>query len=176
LHFIVTVLPAGVVGLLIAVIISAGMSSTASELNALASTTVVDVYKRLFNDKGTDRHYLQASRWITLGWGIFAIAFANVCNQFGALIEAVNVLGSLFYGTVLGIFVSAFFVRFIKGQAVLLAGIVAELAVIAIFYLDIIPYLWLNAVGCLGVIALAILFQSIMGDKNPSSSKTLDSI
>ena len=155
LNFIVLMLPAGLVGLLIAVILSAGMSSTASELNALASTTVVDIYKRVFYPNGSESHYLNASRLITLMWGIFAILFANVCNRFGTLIEAVNILGSLFYGTVLGVFVVAFFIKQIRSRITLISAILAELLVITLFLSTNIPYLWFNVIGCLALIVLA---------------------
>ncbi len=167
LHFIVTILPIGLVGLLIAVIISAGMSSTAAELNALASTTVVDVYKRVFYAQGSERHYLNASRLITLMWGIFAILFANVCNRFGTLIEAVNILGSLFYGTVLGVFMVAFFLKKIRSQAVLIAAVMAEIGVIVLFLTTNVPYLWFNVIGCVAVMALASLISLTQRKTSP---------
>ena len=113
IHFILTQLPTGLIGLLLAVILSAAMSSTASELNALGSTTSIDLYRR--NSPGqTERHYVSASRWFTLMWGIIAIIIACTANLFDNLIQLVNIIGSIFYGNILGVFLLAFFVKFVK--------------------------------------------------------------
>ena len=161
IHFVLTQLPIGLVGLLIAVILSASMSSTASELNALASTTIVDIYKRMFKPQASDKHYLNASKLATVLWGFYAIAFAMVANQLGTLIEAVNVLGSLVYGTILGIFLSAFYVKRINGNGVFVAGVLTEVLVLLLWHFEVVPYLWLNVIGCLSVMAIALLLQQI---------------
>ncbi len=161
--FVTTYLPIGLVGLLLAVIFSAAMSSTSSELNALATTTVIDIYRRSLAPDKSDHHYLQASKMFTIIWGGIALLFALVANLFDNLIEAVNIIGSLFYGVILGIFVVAFFMKNIKGNAVFLAAIVGEIIVLIIFALDnygyiSIAYLWLNLIGCILVMILAAIF------------------
>ncbi|MVM34272.1 sodium:solute symporter [Spirosoma sp. HMF4905] len=159
LRFVLDYLPHGLIGLLIAVIFSASMGSIASAYNSLASTTVVDVYKRLVKKEGSDRHYLQASRWATIGWGIFCIIVAQFANQLGSMIEAVNILGSLFYGVILGVFVVAFYVKSVGGRATFLAAILGEVLVIVSWYLDLTAFLWLNAIGCLLVVGIAWVLQ-----------------
>jgi len=170
LYFVLNHLPIGIVGLLLAVIFSAAMSSTASELNALATTTVVDIYKRSIRPEITDKQYLGASRWFTLLWGILAILFAISASLFENLIQAVNILGSLFYGTILGVFVVAFFMKFVKGRVIFWTAILVELGIIAIFYLDSIgvvsiAYLWLNAIGCLGVMLVSAVGSLLFGER-----------
>ncbi len=159
IHYILNHLPMGLVGLLIAVILSAAMSSTASELNALASTTVIDLYQR---NKGnlSERHYVNASKLFTFIWGVFAIIIACTANLFDNLIQLVNIIGSIFYGNVLGIFLLAFFIKYVKSNAVFLAAIITQAVVIIGFWLDWMPYLWLNLFGCLLVISIAILLQA----------------
>ena len=162
--FIMNYLPIGMVGLLIAVIFSAAMSSTSSELNALATTSVIDIYRRSISPDETDKHYLYASKFLTILWGLIALTFATFASLFDNLIEAVNIVGSVFYGTILGIFVVAFFMKKIKGNAVFYAAIVAEIMVITIFMLDRyevidLAYLWLNFIGCLLVMLFASLFS-----------------
>ena len=159
LSFVTRYLPAGLIGLLIAVIFSASMSSTASELNALASTTVVDIVKRFSKKEKSDKEYLGTSRWVTVLWGAYAIMVAMFANQLGSLIEAVNKLGSLFYGTILGIFVVAFYIKRIKGGNVFYAALAAEACVMIIFWLDLMAFLWLNLIGCLLVVLFAWLFH-----------------
>lgn len=163
LSFILNYLPKGLVGLLLAVIISAAMSSTSSELNALGTTTMIDFYKRLIQQKGSEKLYLNASKIITAIWGVIAIAFALLANLLENLIEAVNILGSLFYGTILGIFIVAFFLKSVKAKAVFYAALMAEALVICIyiFFSDQIAYLWLNVIGCLLVIFMAWFIQRI---------------
>ncbi len=169
LTFIITYLPHGLIGLLIAVIFSAAMSSTSGELNALASTTSVDIYKRLIKPDGTEQHYVNSSKLLTFGWGVLAIAFAIFAENSENLIEAVNIVGSLFYGTVLGIFLVAFFFKFIKGTAVFYAAVIAEIVVLVAFFLpdDIfhISYLLYNAVGALMTILIASIFQMTLPKK-----------
>lgn len=164
--FVTEYLPIGLVGLLLAVIFSAAMSSTASELSALATTTVVDLYRRRWARGRSDRHYLNASKGFTLLWGCIAIMFAATADLFENLIQAVNIIGSLFYGTILGIFMVAFFMKRIGGQAVFYAALVAECIVLAVFALDKleyiqVAYLWLNLIGCLLVMGLAWVLESI---------------
>jgi len=164
IYFILNNLPRGIIGLLLAVILSAAMSSTASELNALASTTTIDLYKR--NLKGTrkEKHYVTATKWFTFGWGILAIGIACVANLAENLIQLVNIIGSIFYGNVLGIFLLAFFFKFVKANAVFIGAIITQIIVIGLYLLDEydyinLPYLWLNFVGCAIVIFIALLLS-----------------
>lgn len=161
LSFVITFLPAGLVGLILASILSASMSSSSAELNALASVTVVDIYKRAFKKKASDRHYLIASKLATVFWGIYAVSFALFANRLGSLIEAVNILGSLFYGAILGIFIIAFCFKSIGGNATFIAALIAELAVLACYFFTEIPYLWFNVIGCVVLIALAHLMNPL---------------
>lgn len=161
LSFVLGFLPVGLVGLILAAIFSASMSSTSAELNALASTTVVDIYKRVIKKDGSDKHYLTVSKIATVFWGGFAIVFALFANSLGSLIEAVNILGSLFYGTILGIFLVAFYIKKVGGNAVFTAAIVAELMVLALYAFTDIPYLLFNLIGCVIVIILSIFFQML---------------
>ncbi|MCL4855858.1 MAG: sodium:solute symporter, partial [Flavobacteriales bacterium] len=172
--YVMDFLPIGMVGLLFAVMFSAAMSSTSSELNALASTTTIDLYQRSINKNATEMHYLKSSKWFTLLWGVLAIVFATYASLFENLIQAVNLLGSLFYGTILGIFIVAFYVKFIKGNAVFYGAILAELCVVYIHYLNenaIAPsfltmgFLWYNIVGCGLVVLFGLLLQLGFGKK-----------
>lgn len=162
LDFVMRYLPQGLIGLLIAVIFCASWSSTSSELNALASTVIIDIYKRLIKTNETERHYLLASRIATLCWGIFAIVVAQFASAMGSLIEAVNVLGSLFYGTILGIFLTAFFLKPVQGKAVFIAAIMAECIIILLYSFDITAFLWLNVIGSFLVMVLASILQIAM--------------
>jgi SSS family solute:Na+ symporter len=162
LDFVTTYLPVGLVGLLVAIILLASMGSTASGLNSLASTSIVDFYKRFIQKDATELNYLQASRWATVGWGLFCVVVALYAGRLGNLIEAVNILGSLFYGVILGIFLVAFFVKYVKGTAVFYASIVGEIFVVAAWYYGTAAFLWLNVLGCLLVMLLAVLFQAII--------------
>jgi Na+/proline symporter len=161
IHFILNNLPRGLIGLLLAVILSAAMSSTASELNALASTTAIDLYKRNVTVTKTDQHYVKVSKWFTLAWGIIAILVASFANLFDNLIQLVNIIGSIFYGNILGIFLLAFFVKFVKSNAVFVAAVITQIVVIIGWYYDWMPYLWLNLFGCIFVMISAILIQSL---------------
>ena len=161
LRFVTQYLPVGMVGLLIAIIFLASMGSMASGLNSLASTTVVDVYRRLIHRGGDDKKYLAVSRWSTVGWGLFCIAAALYASRLGNLIEAVNILGSLFYGTILGIFVVGFYVKSVGGSAVFWGAVVAEVFVVASWWFELTAFLWLNVIGCLLVVGFALLFQHI---------------
>ena len=165
IHFILNNLPRGLIGLLLAVILSAAMSSTASELNALGSTTAMDLYKRNTSEK-TETEMVAASRWFTFLWGIIAIGVACVANLAENLIQLVNIIGSIFYGNVLGIFLLAFFFKFVKGNAVFIAALITQVFVIALYFLNEyeyinLPFLWLNFVGCMIVIAIACLLQIV---------------
>ena len=164
IHFILTNLPRGLIGLLLAVIISAAMSSTASELNALASTTAIDLYKRNVRVRD-EKHYVKASKWFTLLWGLIAISIACVAHLFDNLIQLVNIIGSIFYGNVLGVFLLAFFIKYVKSNAVFWAAIITQLIIIYLWYIDLMPYLWLNLVGCSIVIFISIIIQLIIGNR-----------
>ncbi|MGB5322366.1 sodium:solute symporter [Lutimonas sp.] len=159
IHFILNNLPRGLIGLLLAVILSAAMSSTASELNALAATTTMDLYKRNDRKEREDMYYVTVTKWFTLGWGILAILVASIANLFDNLIQLVNIIGSIFYGNILGIFLIAFFIKYIRGNAVFIGALITQALIIGIFAMDVLPYLWLNLLGCVLVIALAILIQ-----------------
>jgi len=159
INYILNYLPKGLVGFLFAMIFFAAMSSTASELNALASTSTVDIYKRIVKTAGSDNHYLIASKMLTLFWGLVAILFASIGTLFENLIQFVNIVGSIFYGTILGIFLVAFYFKKIKGNAVFIAAFITEIFVVYIFYIDVIGFLWLNLIGVLGVIILSHILQ-----------------
>jgi len=154
-------MPVGVVGLLIAVIFCAAMSSTASQLNALASTTCIDIYKRSLNKNASEKHYLNVSRLFTILWGIFLMLFAIVASQLENLIQAVNIMGSLFYGTILGIFLAAFYFSYIRSQAVFLAALLAEIVVLICYFTTKISFLWFNVIGCVLVIVLGLVIEII---------------
>ena len=162
LTFILNHLPKGVIGLLIAVIFSAAMSSVASELNALGSTTSVDVYRRLIRPRESERHYVIASRVLTACWGGAIIGFALFAYMVENLIEAVNILGSLFYGTILGIFLTAFLLKRVGGSAVFLGAVMAEGTVIVLFFTTDIGYLWYNLIGCALVMVLGSVLQAVL--------------
>ena len=169
--FIINYLPIGLVGLLLAVIFSAAMSSTASELNALATTTVIDLYKRSFAKNKDDRHYLRASKFFTLMWGVIALIFAVTASLFENLIQAVNIIGSLFYGVILGIFLVAFLMKKVGGNAIFIAAVIGEACILGLFALNTygilsISFLWLNPIGCLLVMLLAWLLH----DRNGTAS------
>jgi solute:Na+ symporter, SSS family len=159
LNFVLGNLPHGVIGLLMAVIFSAAMSSMAGELNALASTTTVDIYKRTLKHDGNDQHYLIASRWFTILWAVIGMIFATLAGFSENLIQYVNIVGSLFYGTLLGIFLSAFYIRFIQGTAVFIAAVITQLFIFYLYLYTDIAFLLYNLIGPISVIALAIVTQ-----------------
>ncbi|MES2681719.1 MAG: sodium:solute symporter [Bacteroidota bacterium] len=161
LRFVTEQLPIGIIGLLVAVIFLASMGSMASGLNSLASTTVVDFYKRVFKKAGSDAEYLSVSRWATVAWGVFCIFTALYASKIGNLIEVVNILGSLFYGTILGIFMVAFYMKKIRGTAVFFAALIAECFIVYAWIIDLTAFLWLNFIGCLLVMGFAWLIQLI---------------
>lgn len=159
LSFVINFLPVGLIGLILAAIFSASMSSTSAELNALASTTMIDIYKRLIKKDANDKHYLRISKLATVFWGIYAITFALFANRLGSLIEAVNILGSLFYGTILGIFLVAFYFKKIKGTPTFYAAVISEIIVLLCYAFTNIPFLWFNFIGCILVIIFALIFN-----------------
>ncbi|MBK6447855.1 MAG: sodium:solute symporter [Saprospiraceae bacterium] len=170
ISYVLSYLPVGMVGLLIAVIFSSSMSSKASELNALASTTVVDLYKRSIRRNKDDKHYLRATKFATVLWGLLAMAFAMFCSLFENLIQAVNIVGSLFYGAVLGVFAVAFFFKKIGGTAVFWAAILSEVVILTLYLLGEkgiinIAFLWYNLIGCVLVIILGIILQGLIPNK-----------
>jgi len=165
LSFVINYLPVGLVGLILAAILSASMSSTAAELNALASVSVIDIYRRVLKPGESDRHYLTATKIISVFWGAYAIGFAMFANSLGSLIEAVNILGSLFYGSILGIFLIAFSFKKIGGDATFVAAIIAEAVVLACFFFSEIPYLWFNVIGCAVLIAVAHLLNPLFSSE-----------
>jgi len=160
--YIVKYLPIGLIGLLLAAILAASMSSTSAELNSLASTSLIDIYKRMINKNADDKHYLNFSKLATIGWGIYAIAFALLASELGSLMEAVNILGSLFYGTILGIFLVAFYTKKISGNSVFISAIIAEAVVICSFFFTSIPFLWYNVIGCVIVVVLSFIFNPLL--------------
>ncbi len=162
LHFVKDHLPVGLIGLLFAVIFLAAWGSIAAALNSLAACTMVDFHKKFFVRKDRPVNEYHASQWYTLGWGIFCIIVAMFANSIGnSLIEAVNILGSLFYGVILGIFLVAFWIRYISGHAVFLSALISEALIILIYKMDIISFLWLNVIGALLVIGIGLLLQPL---------------
>lgn len=167
-YFILHYLPKGLIGLLLAVIVSAAMSSTASGLNALASTTAIDIYKRNVKEQKAEKHYLAATRFFTLMWGIIAILFACIATLFENLIQLVNIIGSIFYGTVLGIFLVGFYLKKIHGKSIFYSAIISQTIIITIYYFAIfiypsgeekLGYLWLNFIGAMLTVVLSIVLQ-----------------
>jgi Na+/proline symporter len=166
LTFVMRYLPAGLIGLVISAVFCAAMSSVASELNALSSTTVIDIYKRSVRPDESDGHYVKVSKLATVFWGLFALAFAMVAHRFApSLIELVNIVGSLFYGTILGVFLVAFYLKHVRGTAVFAAAIVAECAVLLCAFGTGIAFLWYNVVGCGAVILTALVIQALTPDR-----------
>jgi Na+/proline symporter len=162
LSFVLAHLPVGLIGLVFAAVFAASMNSSSAELNALTSTTVVDIYKRIVPG-GDGRHDVWVSRVATLAWAAFAVGFAEFASRLGSLIEAVNIVGSLFYGTILGIFLTAFYLPRVGGTAVFVAALAAEMAVIACFKLTAISFLWYNLIGCALVMVLALALTPMLG-------------
>lgn len=168
LHFITTTFPKGLIGLLIAIIMLASMGATASAINSLTSTAVIDIYKR-FIDKETDEvKDLRISRILTVSWGIFTVIIALFANKLGNLLEAVNILGSLFYGTILGIFLVAFYMKSVRGKAIFWAAILTEVIIVAIWQSKIVAFLWLNVIGCLLVILLSFVLEHLVNKPHKS--------
>jgi Na+(H+)/acetate symporter ActP len=162
INFVISWLPHGLIGLLLAVVFSAAMSSTASELNALTSTTTVDIYKRSIVKNADDKHYVTASKWITAGWAVFAMGFAMLASHAENLIQLVNIVGSLFYGTLLGIFLTAFYIKYVSSTAVFISALIGEAIVIYLWAGTNLAFLFYNLAGCAAVIGFAIIIQFIM--------------
>ena len=160
ISYVLDYLPPGLVGLLISVILMASMSSTSGELNALASTTMIDVYRRLIESEVQGIKAVKISRVLTVAWGIYAILFAQFASQLGNLIQAVNILGSLFYGTILGIFLVAFYLRRLQGTAVFIAALIAESVVVLLYLTTDVAYLWYNLIGCALVVLIALALHA----------------
>jgi Na+/proline symporter len=175
IRFVLDYLPAGVVGLLLAMIFSAAMSSTAAELNALATTSVIDFYKRIRRAEIDDQHDLRVSKAFTAFWGVLAILFAMAASMFDNLVEYVNILGSLFYGTILGIFLVAFYFKKVKARAVLIAGIISEIFIIVLYIFQEqvnqligykIAFLWYNLIACVLLVLIALLMQRLASSEH----------
>lgn len=157
--YVVTYLPHGLIGLLLAVVFSAAMSSTASELNALASTSAVDIYKRSIRPNQDDAHYVKASKRLTVAWAGIAMLSANIADQAENLIQFVNIIGSLFYGTILGIFLSAFYIKYLKSTSVFIGGLVGEAVILYLYKFTDVAFLLFNIIGCVVVIGVALMVQ-----------------
>ncbi len=170
LSFVTHYLPAGVVGLLIAVIFAAAMSSSSGEVNSLATVTVIDIYKRHIRPEATDRHYLWVSRLATAFWASYAVFFAQYAKKLGSLIEAVNLLGSLFYGSLLGVFVLAFWFRRVSGTGAFIGMLVGEAAIFWAFWRTDISFLWYNVIGCVVVIVTGVVISSVWPEGRVSES------
>lgn len=162
ISFILKYLPKGLIGLLLAVIFSAAMSSTASELNALSTTTTIDIYKRSINPNAHEGHYVKATQWLTVLWGFIAIAFACFGTLFENLIQLVNIVGSIFYGTILGIFLTAFYFKQIQAKAVFYAAVLTQAIILGIFWADWVSFLLLNVIGCALVIIIGFILQTTL--------------
>ena len=158
-------LPKGLVGLLIAVIFLAAWGSIAAALNSLASCTVIDIHKKFIKKDCSEQVDYTTSRWYTFAWGVFSIVIAMFATNMGSLIEAVNVLGSLFYGVILGVFLVAFYVKHVQGNAVFVSAVIVELGIVLLFWKSSIGFLWLNAIGALGVVIIALLLQPFFNKK-----------
>lgn len=169
LTFVTNYLPVGVVGLIVAVIFTAAMSSTSGEINSLAAVTIIDLYQRHVRKDASDRHYLAASRVATVFWGVYAVVFAQYGSNFGALIEAVNIIGSLFYGGLLGVFVLAFFFKSVGANGAFIGVLAGEAAIFSAFFFTKISFLWYNVIGCAVVIAVGVLISQF----SPSERTTL---
>lgn len=167
IHFVLNELPIGLIGLLVAVILSAAMSSTASELSALATISTVDFYQRFIQKERSESHYVLASRIFTAIWGGLAILFALFASMVESLIEAVNIVGSLFYGTVLGLFLAAFFIKRIQAHAAFIAALIAQITVLFVYFTKVIEigYLWYNLIACALVICLSLIIQMFVGKR-----------
>jgi len=168
LSFVTGYLPVGVVGLIVAVIFTAAMSSTSGEINSLAAVTVIDIYQRHFRKDASDGHYLAVSRVATVFWGVYAVVFAQYGSSFGALIEAVNIIGSLFYGGLLGVFVLAFFFKSVGANGAFIGVIAGEAAIFAAFLFTKISFLWYNVIGCLVVIAVGVVVSQFVDGERKS--------
>jgi Na+(H+)/acetate symporter ActP len=170
LRFVLDVLPTGVVGLVLAAIFAASMSSTSAELNALSTTSVVDVYRRYFGKDAPDEKLVRISKGLTVAWGLFAIVFAQYASRLGTLVEAVNILGSFFYGTILGVFLTAFYLPRVKGGAAFWGALAGEAAVVAVWVLTDVSFLWLNALGCVVVVVVALAISPFTATRDAAAA------
>ena len=166
IHFILHYLPKGLIGLLLAVILSAAMSSTASGISALASTTAIDIYKRNVKETKSEKHFVSATKFFTILWGLIAILFACIGTLFENLIQLVNIVGSIFYGTVLGIFLVGFYIKFVKAKAIFWGAVISQLLIFYIYYLGKVSFLWLNFIGAMLTIVLSIAIQIMVKNKS----------
>jgi solute:Na+ symporter, SSS family len=163
LRFVKDNLPIGLIGLLFAVIFLSAWGSIAGALNSLAACTMIDFHKKFFQKKDNDTDDYKTSQWYTFAWGVFCIIIAMFAQNIGnSLIEAVNILGSIFYGVILGIFLVAFWIKYVQAKAVFIAAVISQIAVIAIYKADIISFLWLNVIGALLVVGISILLQLVI--------------
>ena len=167
--FILDYLPHGVIGLLVAVFFSAALSAKAAELNALGSATTVDFYRHVIKRDADDAHYLAASKWFTVLWGLISISFALSATLAENLIQAVNIIGSIFYPVMLGLFVTGFFLRRVGGTAIFLGALVAQVLVIALYFNLNISYLWFNLIGCVACVLTSLIIQAALG---PTAGRT----
>jgi Na+/proline symporter len=165
--FVLDHLPHGVIGLLVAAFFAAALSSKAAELNALGSTTTIDFYRHVLKREATDAHYVTASKWFTFLWGLVALAFALFANLVENLIQAVNIVGSVFYGVVLALFLVAFFIRWVGGTAIFWAALMAQTLVFVLYFSLNISYLWYNFIGCAACVLFSLLIQAALGPTNP---------
>lgn len=172
ISFILSYLPHGLIGLLVAAFFAAALSSKSAELNALGSTTTIDVYRHLVRKDSTDAHYVLASKCFTMFWGLVAIGFALFANLVENLIQAANIVGSIFYGVVLAMFLVAFFIKWIHGTAIFWAAIAAQLLIFLLYYRLSISYLWYNVIGCAVCVVFSLLLQVLLGE----NTKSLESI
>jgi Na+/proline symporter len=173
LYFILNYLPKGLIGLLLAVILSAAMSSTASGLTALASTTAIDIYKRNLKQPKSEKHFVNATKYFTLLWGVIAILFACVGTLFENLIQLVNIIGSIFYGTVLGIFLVGFYIKYIKANAIFMGAVISQFLIFYIYYLEIVSFLWLNFIGATLTVLISLTIQLFLNQKNKNIPKII---
>jgi SSS family solute:Na+ symporter len=164
--FVLMYLPVGLIGLVFACIFTASVSSSSGELSALATISIVDIYKRFVVRRGTDKHYLIVSRFMMAFWGCYGIAFAHYASRLGSLVEAVNILGSLFYGTMLGIFLLAFYVKSVNGTAAFAGAIIGEAAVLYCFRYTGIAWLWYNVIGCLVVVFSGLVISRLINNRS----------
>ncbi len=161
LRFVIDHLPMGVVGLLIAVIFLAAWGSIAAALNSLASASVIDFHKKFFKKDCTELQDYRLSRWYSFAWGLFSIVVAMFATNMGSLIEAVNILGSLFYGVILGVFLVAYYLKHVKGNAVFISAVITELSIFLLFWKTSLGFLWMCMVGAFGVVVLSLLLQLV---------------
>jgi Na+/proline symporter len=170
--FILNHFPHGVIGLLIATFFAAALSAKAAELNALGSATTVDIYRHVIRPSASDAHYLLASKWFTAFWGIVSILFAFCLTLAENLVQAVNIVGSIFYPVMLSLFLVGFFFRRIKGTAVFWGAMAAQVLVLVLFFNSRLSYLWLNPIGCAACLLVSAVVQVVLGGKETPANET----